>query len=717
MLTARLTLTAEAECLWLSAHRNYRRCPKFELGVLLATVLLLFITPISALAARNNSSVQVCKVALAKGLLKAGLQYDENGIKHPWTRPEKAIWSKLCDWRPFTHRDWELIEPKVANHEISALLLRAIVVSNYFDEPQFDIIHIDDATITGPLNLTHEILRSSLTVRNSHFLGAVNLSYLSTLHDVDFTNSEFCQGLEAKKLRVGGDVFIGRLAPDEKDPTLTRFTQSLCKGDNPHKGDPHKGDPHKGDPYVQDIDLSGARIEGSVGIREVNGNIFDLSSSQVTGTATLRDSTVSSLDIRSASMGSFELLGVTFRRGTSEDTPLMQGDLASIRHDLFLNRSILPGTVSLVDVDIGGNLSLRGATLEAVDMTGAHVARALEIGPTCDPNVKQVPCPPSAKLETKWGQSGGKMFLDHAAIGIFRVPKDAWPKELRLSGLTYAGFDAALTPDAKLPDEEAHVLSVKEALGWLKRAEPSAKQPSSDQFSSKQSSPEQPSPDMYDRLSEYFQKEGYPDRAKAVGYAEKNAELSTALYRVFIGSNDAYGVFGKSYTVDKAKQIGVQLTNGLNITTCTSDISSPLCSDILRKSSLIDLADITSSDINGQNLLSNISRAIFLSISWGSIGYGYYVYKGLIPLVIFTTTGATLLTLTQFNPIITGTIIPPINKLAYSFDMLLPIIRLREVHYQIDIDNDWVRRYFYVQRIIGFILGSLLAAGLTGFRP
>jgi hypothetical protein len=54
-----------------------------------------------------------------------------------------------------------------------------------------------------------------------------------------------------------------------------------------------------------------------------------------------------------------------------------------------------------------------------------------------------------------------------------------------------------------------------------------------------------------------------------------------------------------------------------------------------------------------------------------------------------------------------------INPLAYSFDLLLPIIRLREKHYQMDL-NPWVRIYFYFHKIMGYVLASFLIAGIAG---
>jgi len=57
---------------------------------------------------------------------------------------------------------------------------------------------------------------------------------------------------------------------------------------------------------------------------------------------------------------------------------------------------------------------------------------------------------------------------------------------------------------------------------------------------------------------------------------------------------------------------------------------------------------------------------------------------------------------------------PPI-KLAffYSLDMLLPIIKLRGRHYDIDLEG-YVRYYFYFHQIMGYVLASFLIAGLSG---
>jgi hypothetical protein len=54
--------------------------------------------------------------------------------------------------------------------------------------------------------------------------------------------------------------------------------------------------------------------------------------------------------------------------------------------------------------------------------------------------------------------------------------------------------------------------------------------------------------------------------------------------------------------------------------------------------------------------------------------------------------------------------------IAYSVDMLLPIIKLRECHYDIDFEGQFrpARYYFYFHKFMGYVLASFLVAGLSG---
>jgi hypothetical protein len=90
------------------------------------------------------------------------------------------------------------------------------------------------------------------------------------------------------------------------------------------------------------------------------------------------------------------------------------------------------------------------------------------------------------------------------------------------------------------------------------------------------------------------------------------------------------------------------------------------------------------------------------------IGYGYHVERAIVAAVLVVLLGATVLRVSGRGP---AHGMP--YGLAYSFDMLLPLVKLREEHYKYDL-NGWPRYYFYVHKIAGYVLASFLIAGLSG---
>lgn len=94
-----------------------------------------------------------------------------------------------------------------------------------------------------------------------------------------------------------------------------------------------------------------------------------------------------------------------------------------------------------------------------------------------------------------------------------------------------------------------------------------------------------------------------------------------------------------------------------------------------------------------------------------SIGYGYgfrYFYS-LIWIGVLVAVGAFVLRATGESKRLR---MP--YGISYSLDMLLPIIRLREWHYdEVDLRSP-ARYYFYFHKLMGYVLASFLIAGLSG---
>ena len=100
--------------------------------------------------------------------------------------------------------------------------------------------------------------------------------------------------------------------------------------------------------------------------------------------------------------------------------------------------------------------------------------------------------------------------------------------------------------------------------------------------------------------------------------------------------------------------------------------------------------------------------SLWLKLLDSVVGYGYYPEKSFGWAAFFVILGAVVLQMSGEGPK-NGM---PLG-FAYSFDMLLPVVRLREKHYSIDLAGP-ARYYFYFHRIMGWVLASFLVAGLSG---
>lgn len=91
-----------------------------------------------------------------------------------------------------------------------------------------------------------------------------------------------------------------------------------------------------------------------------------------------------------------------------------------------------------------------------------------------------------------------------------------------------------------------------------------------------------------------------------------------------------------------------------------------------------------------------------------TIGFGYRLWLAPIWAICFILLGAWIF---RRTPEAKEEGMP--YGLAFSFDRLLPLVKLREKHYKIDLKG-WQRYYFYFHQLMGYILGSFLIAGLSG---
>ena len=95
-------------------------------------------------------------------------------------------------------------------------------------------------------------------------------------------------------------------------------------------------------------------------------------------------------------------------------------------------------------------------------------------------------------------------------------------------------------------------------------------------------------------------------------------------------------------------------------------------------------------------------------------GYGHRIFFSLNWVLALVIIGTLLLKFTKQERVAAHYNKPPmIIGFFYSLDLLLPIIQLRQRHYEVDLQGP-VRYYFYFHQIMGYILASFLITGLSG---
>ncbi len=108
-------------------------------------------------------------------------------------------------------------------------------------------------------------------------------------------------------------------------------------------------------------------------------------------------------------------------------------------------------------------------------------------------------------------------------------------------------------------------------------------------------------------------------------------------------------------------------------------------------------------------------KRLILWLDKALIGYGYRPYRAIGWVGFLVLVGALMLVVdSQYKKIAAIDQEPSrwsvaFDCVGYSFDMLLPIIRLRERHYGVDLDGP-ARYYFYAHKIMGYVLAGFVAA-------
>jgi hypothetical protein len=521
---------------------------------------------------RFHVFIMVAFLALAPGTALAQPAAAEEAAcgapAHPnWTAQEKFAWARICGDEvadltkepgyggPIDPRAGQLPDNRVlSKHFIETILTE----EKYRRALKRHGVRITGARFKEHFDLQNIKLEVELWFEQCQFDDGVDLSYLQSSQPVAFNRSKVTKSLNFYSVQLVPDLWVS-------------------------------------DSVVDAVSMVGAHV----------GRTLNLSKSKI-GTSDEDSLNLSGIDIGTDLLmegGDFRIVSLSGAR---------------VGHTLSMANSRFAAQIDLRYSQISGELDFRGAAfMDDVDLTGARVGGAFLLG---RPAVSNERCdreasPPQSQRGTCWAavpNDEAALIARYSHIGIIPRLSDAWPRDLRIVGLTYDGiaYDVSGDPD----DEIANVHN--DFKGWFAR----------------QGNSRQP----YEQLANVLQARGEIETATAVRYAEREHD------RVRAWHDNRLDIYG------------------------------------------------------------------WLTLLKGVIGYGYYPYRSIWWVFGFVFLGVVVLRASGEGP----RNHMPIG-VSYSFDMLLPIVRLRDQHYDVDLQS-WPRYYFYFHKIVGWALASFLVAGLSG---
>ena len=606
-----------------------------------------------------------------------------------WALQEKWAWNQICQGKTADFNIGEdyggVLDPKKKDIKWpdTRVLSPAFLETVLLHEPYREAvtrhgIQITGAWFTKPLDLSYSTLTHEIALRGCRFESYVTLSNLKTSKIISLDNSKFKRKLSFDHLQTESDILIEHAELAGVDLVSAKIDGQVSMIGSNFSGKLNMNGIQVGrNLFMNDkatfaeVDLVGAKIDGQVSmIGSTFSGKLNMNGIQVGQYLLMNDkATFAEVDLHSAKIGDqLSMCGSTFSGKLNMNgiqvgqSLLMYGKamfaevdlgVAKIGDQLAMVGSTFFGKLNMSGIQVGQYLFMNDkATFAEVDLHSAKIGDQLSmVGSTF-----------SGKLNMT-GIQVGRNLLMHGKATFNEPLRLEFAKiggNLELSGSTFNSID--LTGTQIVGD-----FVLDSTTCWLKDAEL--------------------------RLCSaevgglrYSQK-GWPDSLDLHGFVYT---------RLGSWEADKQGLVDIKKWLAKQKKYSPQPYEQL--------------AAVLEKQGYKDEAEEILYE--GKNLelteTKDFFRQVFLSFLKVSIGYKYRIRYTVLWVVGFILLGMIVLRASKQGPA---------NKMpygiAYSLDMLLPIIRLRDKHYEIDLKG-WARYYFYFHKIMGYVLASFLIVGLSG---
>ena len=676
--------------------------------------------------------------------------------RETWSKQEKWIWNQVCQGKiadfnkikeyggllnPKYNKEWpenrtirpEFIETILLHEPYRGSLTHhgVRIVGAQFKKP----LDLSFAALSYPFWLDQSLFKDEvsfyrmtafgdISIEGSAFESKVDLAYIEVNGTLNMSRSKFTGKLLMNGIKAGHLIMSGGAEYAEVDLTLakidgiaemdgSKFTAKLLMN-GMNAGYLFM----RGPTEYAEVNLSRAKVVGSVVMdgskftgklimAEIQaGNLFMRNGAKYTEVDLGHAKIVGHIEMDGSKFtGKLLMNGIKagdlfMRRGAEYETEYAEVDLSVAKigghvemdgskftgkllmngikaGDLFMRRGAeyegvdlvnakIDGTIDMINSKFTGKLNMNGlqtadhllmrgkAEYSEVNLDGAEIGGLLDMsGSTFNGKLSMISIKTMSHLLMLWGAFFGKpVTLTFSKIGRNLELRDSTLSGLDLTG-TKVGGEFALGPPATLWSEDAKLI--------LRGTE------------------------VYNLQLQNLPK-AWPDKLELTGFT----------YACLGGTNLKIELSWLKDWLEKQKKYSPQPYTQL--------------AKVLRNEGHPDKADKLLYVGKNRELseIEGLSDWIWLASLKVFIGYGYRIYYAIYWVLGLVSVGVFVLKISR-----QGSVQGMPYGIAYSLDMLLPIIRLRECHYDIDLAG-WARYYFYLHKFMGYILVSFLIAGLSG---
>ena len=636
-----------------------------------------------------------------------------------WTKPEKWVWEKICEGKvaDFNKRpDSRLFYPREqedcenwSDQTLRSSFLETILLHEPFRSaiPRQGV-RIIGACFPEPIDLSDALIDRPLTLSLSLFRSKVDMRHLTTSSFIALGGSTFNRMLDMDSVTVGGSLLMG----DEAEFDYVSLERAKVGGDIIMSDSTFNGKLYmvfvtvEGSLFMDTVDtkesdtfiLLGVKVGGDIIMSystfngklymvfvTVEGSLFmyknefdyvSLEGAKVGGNIDMDGSTFNdTLDMRSVTVeGSLFMgesgLGDLLLENINKFSIVLLNE-AKIGSALYMDDSEFNGKLDMRSVTVGGSLYMRKkAKFGEVLLNGAKIGSALYIdGSKFNGKLDMRSVTVGGSLYMRKKAKFGEVLLNGAKIGsALYIDGSKFNGDLHMDFVTVNG---TLMMQKAIFEKGADLLLRHSNAGTLM---------------------------LQDK------EEHWPEIFRLDGFTYQGLDW----------------VVDEVNHVDPSKHESGWFEEWLKKHKPYSPQPYWQLASVLRTSGREDIADdILVASRNREweksEMLKGEGWGLFLLKIF--INYGYGMWKVLLPLIwgsALVVIGVLVLDYTKERDRHEGEIHKLLDTMFYSLDMLLPIIRLRELHYKnVDLKT-MARYYFYFHKIMGYVLIFFLIAVLSG---